>query len=137
MSKPTSSRSSVHSLQQLVPRNYKEMSKTWLGAVLSAGKEDTLVAVSPELKLMVAEQLAKTSLRFRAASYDSLAQLAIGEEMKQFQEKIDSLNAEETRLKKSKRLEAMRQELQSKRSQVKSLRGISFADNGARTKDKS
>ena len=137
MYKPISSRSSVRSLRQLVPRDYKKMSKTGLGAVSGAESEDTSVAVSPEGKLTVAEQLAKTSPRFRAASTFDLADLAIDEEMKQIQEELDSLNAEETRFKKSKQLEAMGQQLWSKRSQVKSLRGISFADNGARPKDKS
>ena len=108
MYKPISSRSSVRSLRQLVPRDYKKMSKTGLGAVSGAESEDTSVAVSPEGKLMVAEQLAKTSPRFRAASTFDLADLAIDEEMKQIQEELDSLNAEETRLKKSKQLEAMR-----------------------------
>ena len=135
MYKPVSSRSSVRSLRQLVPRDYKKMSKTGFGAVSDAEREDASVAVSPEGKLTVAEQLAKTSPGFRAASSYDLADSAIDEEMKQIQEELDCLNAEETRLKKSKQLEAMRQQLRSKRSQVKSLRGISFADNGARPKN--
>ena len=137
MNKPISNRSSVRNLRQLVPGNYKKMSKTGLGAISGAESEDTLVAVSHEGKLTVAEQLAKTSPGFRAANKYDLADSAIDEEMKQIQEELDCLNAEETRLKKSKQLEAMRQMLQGKRSQVKPLRGISFADNDARPKDKS
>ena len=81
MYKPVSSRSSVRSLRQLVPRDYKKMSKTGFGAVSDAEREDASVAVSPEGKLTVAEQLAKTSPGFRAASSYDLADSAIDEEI--------------------------------------------------------
>ena len=112
------------------------MRKPGLGAVSGAEREDALVAVSPEVKLTVPEQQPKTSYGFRAASYN-LADSAIDEETKQIQEDLDGSNAEETCLKKSKQLEAMRQELQSKRSHVKSLKGMSCADNRARPKYRS
>ena len=43
MYKPISSRSSVHSLRQFVPKDYKKMSKTGFGAVSGAESEDTQI----------------------------------------------------------------------------------------------
>ena len=57
MYKPVSSRSSVRSLRQLVPRDYKKMSKTGFGAVSDAEREDASVAVSPEGKLTVFSEI--------------------------------------------------------------------------------